>query len=339
MEKLLTRDQFREGVFARDKHTCVFCDKPAVDAHHILERRLWNDGGYYLSNGASVCEEHHRACEATLLSVEEVREACGIIKAVLPSHLYDDVLYDKWGNQILDNGLRTRGELFFDESVQKVLAPVLDRFTNRVKYPRTYHLPWSEGMTSDDRMIPSLDQFAGKEVVVTKKMDGENTTMYSDYIHARSIDGRHHGSRDWVKNFHGKIAHDIPADWRVCVENLYATHSIHYTDLPSYIQGFSVWNSMNFCIDWDATLEWFELFGIKPVETLYRGTFDEKVIRGLHTPAQWATEEGYVVRTVEGFTYKDFKHHVAKFVRKDHVRTAKHWMMGQAIEPNELKNE
>lgn len=36
--QLLTRDQFREGVFARDNYKCVFCDKPAVDAHHILER-------------------------------------------------------------------------------------------------------------------------------------------------------------------------------------------------------------------------------------------------------------------------------------------------------------
>ena len=58
-EPILTRDQFREGVFERDKHKCVFCDKPAVDAHHILERRLFSGaqaGGYFMSNGASVCE-------------------------------------------------------------------------------------------------------------------------------------------------------------------------------------------------------------------------------------------------------------------------------------------
>lgn len=50
---LLTRDQFREGVFARDAHRCVFCGRTAaetpegkLDAHHIIERRLWGDGGY-----------------------------------------------------------------------------------------------------------------------------------------------------------------------------------------------------------------------------------------------------------------------------------------------------
>lgn len=63
--KLLTRDAFREGVFARDGNCCVFCGRPAVDAHHILERRLWPDGGYYLNNGASVCAEHHMLCETT----------------------------------------------------------------------------------------------------------------------------------------------------------------------------------------------------------------------------------------------------------------------------------
>ena len=55
---LLSRAEFRDSVFKRDKNKCVFCDKAAIDAHHIIERKLWNDGGYYLNNGASVCEEH-----------------------------------------------------------------------------------------------------------------------------------------------------------------------------------------------------------------------------------------------------------------------------------------
>ena len=119
--KLLTRDAFREGVFLRDGHKCVFCDKPAKDAHHILERRLWPDGGYYLENGASVCEEHHLACERTAISVEDVRNAAAIRKVWVPPHFYDDHVYDKWGNPVLEDGRRGKGELFFDESVQKAL--------------------------------------------------------------------------------------------------------------------------------------------------------------------------------------------------------------------------
>ena len=45
------------------------------------------------------------------------------------------------------------------------------------KYPRTMHLPFSEGVTSDDKMIKSLDAFQNCRVIVTEKMDGENTTI------------------------------------------------------------------------------------------------------------------------------------------------------------------
>ena len=78
------------------------------------------------------------------------------------------------------------------------------------KYPRTFHFAWSEGLSDDDKMLPSSTIFSGKKVVVTEKLDGENTTLYSDHIHARSIDSKHHPSRNWVKVLHGNIKHEIP---------------------------------------------------------------------------------------------------------------------------------
>lgn len=337
--KLLTRDQFREGVFARDGHKCVFCDKPAKDAHHILERRLWPDGGYYLDNGASVCEEHHLACERTAISVEDVRYASAITKVIVPPHLYDDHIYDKWGNPILEDGRRGKGELFFDESVQKVLKEggVLDLFTSKVKYPRTNHLPWSPGVNDDDRVMNDLSYFEGKRVIVTKKMDGENTTMYCDGIHARSLDSRGGEDRAWVKQFWSTIAHDIPQDWRICGENLWAEHSIHYSDLESYFMGFSVWNERNVCLSWDDTLEYFVLLGISPVPVIYDGIWDEKKIKGLEKVLDFSKDEGYVIRLADAFEYKDFKRSIAKYVRKGHVQTTKHWRAGRAFISNELR--
>src|SRR6478735_8617406 len=95
--KLLTRDGFREEVLARDNHKCVFCGRTAaqtaegkLDAHHILERRLWPDFGYYIDNGATVCEDDHMKCEMTLHSVEAVREAAGITRKIVPPHFYPD---------------------------------------------------------------------------------------------------------------------------------------------------------------------------------------------------------------------------------------------------------
>lgn len=337
--KLLSRDHFRDAVFTRDAHQCVFCPAPAVDAHHILERRLFDDGGYYVDNGASVCGKHHLLCEQTVVSVEYVRQACHITKVVLPDHLYDDAIYDKWGNEILANGQRLRGELWHDESVQKVLqsAGLLGVFTNRVKYGRTYHLPWSEGMNDDDRMIKSTENFHGKRVIVTTKFDGENSSLYSDYFHARSVDGRHHHSRDWAKGLWASIAQDIPEDWRICGENLFAKHSIAYDSLPSYFLAFSAWNERNQCLAWDDTLEWFELLGLQHVPVLYDGIWNEKIIRGLYDAKRdWESIEGYVVRTADAFPYAQFRTHVAKFVRKNHVATGKHWMFGRQIERNKL---
>lgn len=341
MEKLLSRDEFREAVFTRDHNKCVFCEDPAQDAHHIIERRCWPDGGYYLGNGASVCEKHHLLCEQTAIPLEEVRKACGILKPILPPHFYDDIEYDKWGNPIMPNGSRLVGELFHDESVQKVLKAggVLDLFVDWVKYPRTHHVPWSEGMHDDDRMIKSIDPFIGKRVVVTRKMDGENTSLYRDYIHARSIDGRSHPSRNWVKQFWSQICMDIPERWRVCGENLFAKHSIGYDELPSYFMGFSLWNEMNICMDWDETVTWFNLLGITPVPILYDGIYDEKVIRDLWNAKDWDQHEGYVIRVAEQFPFQDFKMKVAKFVRAKHIHTTKHWMYGQAIEKNGLKEK
>jgi hypothetical protein len=339
--KLLSRDDFREGVFARDGHKCVFCDKPAVDAHHILERRLWPDGGYYLDNGASVCEEHHLACERTTISVEDVRFKCGITHIIVPPHLYDDHIYDKWGNPILDDGKRGKGELFFDESVQKVLGEggVLPLFTPYVKYPRTHHLPWSPGMQSDDRMLKDLSGFIGREVVATEKKDGECTSMYRDHIHARSLDSKGGEDRAWVKQFWSNICYEIPEGWRICGENLWAEHSIHYSDLDSYFYGFSIWNERNICLSWDDTLEWFEMLNITPVPVLYRGIWDEDKIRALEEQLSWEKHEGYVVRVTDSYPYAKFRTSLAKWVRKGHVQTAKHWRAGRAFIPNNLKEQ
>lgn len=119
--RLLTRDEFRNSVFERDGHKCVVCGKPAKDAHHIIERRLFSDGGYYLDNGASLCEEHHIEAEKTCISVDYLRECIGAEEIILPEHFYRDIEYDKWGNIVMPNGTRVKGELFYDESVQKIL--------------------------------------------------------------------------------------------------------------------------------------------------------------------------------------------------------------------------
>ena len=122
MDKLLSREEFERQVFARSQGRCVFCGQPAVDPHHILERKLYPDGGYCASNGAAVCAAHHWDCETTVISVEDVRVAAGITAPALPPGLQPGQHYDKWGNRMRPDGMREPGPLFHDTGARKALA-------------------------------------------------------------------------------------------------------------------------------------------------------------------------------------------------------------------------
>lgn len=202
----------------------------------------------------------------------------------------------------------------------------------RVKYPRTPHLPWSESLSSDDKMIQCLKALLGRRVIVMEKMDGENCTMTPDVCHARSVDSNHHWTRDWVKAFHSTIKLDIPAGYRVCGENLFAQHSIVYTKLPSYFLGFSIWDDHNVSLSWDATAEWFKLLGIQHPAIIYDGIYDEDAIKRAY--AAYLKEvgrdvEGYVVRLADEIPYDEFGFSVCKYVRRGHVNPdSTHWLYG-----------
>lgn len=82
--KKAVRDAFREAVFARDGRKCVSCFSAAKDAHHVLSRDLFPDGGYHVDNGVSLCHECHKEAEAGDLSPEFLRELAGIKTPYLP---------------------------------------------------------------------------------------------------------------------------------------------------------------------------------------------------------------------------------------------------------------
>lgn len=190
------------------------------------------------------------------------------------------------------------------------------------KYPRTYHLPSSPGCTSDDKKLPDDSIFQDKHVVVPEKMDGENITMYTHTIHQRSMDS--HCSEDYnsrVKSLWASVRHDIPPDMRICGEAMPVVHSIKYDNLPDHFLVFSIWCG-DVCLSWQETILWCDLLGLTPVPMVYEGVYDKDAIQ-----ASWEAleheSEGYVVRLSESFA--DFDESVAKWVRKDHVQTDKHW--------------
>ena len=170
---------------------------------------------------------------------------------------------------------------------------------------------------------------------MTEKLDGENTTLYRDYIHARSLDSRHHPSRAWVKALQASIGHDIPPGWRICGENLYARHSIAYENSSSYFYLFSIWDRDNYCLSWAQTQEWAQMLGLELPQVIYRGLWDEGKIRAIANNIDPNICEGFVVRKVEQFHYNDFTQNIAKWVRPHHVQTDEHWMYREVV-PNQL---
>ncbi len=328
MNKILTRDEFRNKCWERDLYKCVICHEKSTEVHHILERKLFDNGGYYIDNGASLCNKCHILAEQTIITCSELRSICKIKNIIIPSHFDPKENYDKWGNIILANGTRLKGELFFDESVQKILQQgnVLNLFIKYIKYPKTPHLPWSPGLNNNDKKLKDTSDFNNQKVVVTVKMDGENCSLYKDRIHCRSIEQIQGCEwRSWVKNIWSNISQDIPENFRICGENLQAKHSIKYKNLESYFLAFSVWNDTT-CLSWDETLDYLSLLNLKHVPILYEGIYNEKIIKDLYSSKFQENEcEGYVIRLKDKFHYKDFHKSCAKYVRQNHLQTTDNW--------------
>ena len=206
-------------------------------------------------------------------------------------------------------------------------ADMRERFDGRVKYPRTRHFEFSNTQ-GDDVILADSSGFSGESVVVTEKIDGENTNMYRNFLHARSLDEV--GGIDYsnLRALHARLCHDIPEGWRVCGENAEIKHSIHYTHLRAYFQIFSIWNERNESLSWQETCEWAALLGVPTVPVIYEGVFDIDTIRATFAEYERRSPdevEGFVVRVARTFAFSEFHQVVGKYVRPNHVRTTRFW--------------
>lgn len=207
----------------------------------------------------------------------------------------------------------------------------------RIKYPRTFHLPYSQSKTDDDKTLLNDDQFKGMEVVVTIKMDGENTTIYPDgYIHARSLDGTHYEWQNWLKSKVWNFCQWLGECDRIIGENLYAKHSICYkfenVDDTFQVFGYATKsNGVDMMHSWSDVEKICDVFKLKHVDVIYKGLYDkDKIMKAFEkTKNELAKDgqdiEGFVVRNANSFNCADFSKNVAKYVRANHVQTDKHW--------------
>lgn len=198
-------------------------------------------------------------------------------------------------------------------------------------------MPISLGATSDDKIMASVEGLMVPDLLITEKMDGENTTIHSEGTHARSPDSRYHPSRDWIKAFAAGISPQLESHERIVGENLFAQHSLAYDALPSFFMGFS-WIVGNEIQSWDATLLRFEELGITPVTVLYRGSYTNGVFESFAAQLDLARQEGFVARDAVGFSESEMPARIGKYVRANHVQSEAHWMNSELV-PNHLAKD
>jgi len=136
--KLLTRKEFREQVLDRDEHKCVCCGSTKhLSAHHIIERKLWSDGGYYVDNGASLCTGCHKEAEMTVLTCDGIRKKAGIKNVLLPEGWDESLRYDKWGNIRLVTGDYFEGPIAIREDTFEKFKKAITYSSSIFMYPIT----------------------------------------------------------------------------------------------------------------------------------------------------------------------------------------------------------
>ncbi len=303
---ILTRDNFRMQVFARDLHVCVVpnCNRDAVDAHHIIERSLWPDEGYYVENGASLCERCHILAEKDILTPDTLRIWAGIDVALLPPKL-DRVPQTKWGVPT-----ELPGE--------------------KIKYPSTPYLdvsPNQDDCKKDDGhgVFSNYSLWENCVVIVTAKMDGACVKLTRDKVTARNGEHANSGLFDWLKALHSDIQLQIPDGVTIFGEWLAFRHTIAYEgDLA--LQGsplaiYAAFDGLHW-VGWGDVVSLADRINHPTVPVIGQAEAPEgwriqQEIKELAEQAVKMGHEGVVARPVYPFLWGQFAHRVAKYVRED----------------------
>lgn len=355
----MSRHEFRAACVDRDGGTCIVptCDSPVTtspdgpgEVHHIIERKLWDDGGYLPENGVCVCNDHHQLAEQNVIPPQAFwRWSEQTERVHLPRGCTDlvksDTDIDKWGDDL-------------DQ-------PPWQSVRDFPKYPSTRHLPWSHEREADDTAHSSIDWLLGYPLVATVKMDGGNAMLVKDTDEPiRARNGRQANKEHfdlakqwyWQENLYEKI----PEHMQVFGEWLYAKHSIHYgctcdkqcedvgPALRDYFQVFGMFDTRyNLWLGWHETQQLANEWGLTMVPAAHTNGYEIGSYADDGSGRQIAWDElyqlsravvdrgheGIVVRSAHPFHYGQIDERLGKYVRPGHVKDGeKHWSKRDLVE-------
>lgn len=205
------------------------------------------------------------------------------------------------------------------------------------KFPRTFHLPFSPGRGSDDKVHINCKSFLNKEIIITEKMDGGNTGIDSCGVYARSRNGfANHPSFNMVKSWYSENKKLIDEEnLLLYLENMYGVHSIEYNNLNKFmflIDALKEKNDTLYFVSYDELIDISNKIKVLLVPDLFRGVVKsekelEKLISNLmNSKSKYGdTKEGVVIRIIDEFHFSDYSSSTAKYVRANHVQSDIHW--------------
>jgi len=352
----MTRQDFRQECISRDGGICVVpsCGNGGFDAdpesegdvHHIIERKLWDDGGYIPENGVTVCNYHHRLAERNIIPPQAFWRWLGIENPILPEGI-DSMHVDKWG--------------------EKLEEPPWKEHRVNIKYPSTRHLPWSHERDTDDTAHREVQNFVDVPLIATVKMDGGNAMLVKDTenpVRARNGCQADKDHFDMAKQWYwdNDLYSKIPEHLQVFGEWLYAKHSIHYgcdcdepcedvgPELRDYFQVFGLYDTRyDLWLGWNNTMQFTHKHDLTlaPCATdnyYHMDEFDnsQEFWHFYYELSQKVVEQGHegiVIRSAHPFHYGQIDERLGKYVRPGHVKEdEKHWSKRPTVQ-NVRKNE
>lgn len=217
------------------------------------------------------------------------------------------------------------------------------------KYNRTFHVPWSPGGTSDDKISKDISTLLNVPLVITEKVDGSNTSLEREGCFARTHAGPPtHESFDGLKALHSQVRYLIEPNDQIFGEWCYALHSIPYDKLPGYFLAFGMRtfaNESGTWQSWEFVEEWAKEIGVATVPVLWSGIVKkESELQELteelaeQPSALGNIREGVVIRIADTFQDADFSKFVMKWVRPNHVQTSDHWRSQDIVKNKLAKN-
>lgn len=207
------------------------------------------------------------------------------------------------------------------------------------KYLRTFHLPFSPEIHSDDKKADEiiLKNFENKNIIITEKLDGGNCCIKPGIgvfarTHSLPTDCE---TFNYIKNIHyfSKL-HLLNKDYHYFGENLFAIHSIEYTNLKDYFYLFKIFDTKRkIWLSYEDVIKEAKRCNYNVVPLIYKGKMlslknlkiflDDEIKKESFLGGN---REGFVVSLEEEFIEKnEFFTNTVKYVRKGHVQSDEFW--------------